>query len=159
MTLATKAIVGIGSAFLLVLALGGCQPRGASSGQMVGSVREFAVEGGDFYFQPKELTAFTGDRVRIVFTNVGKIPHEVEISRLGATDVQLIGLPTNIPEDEMQSLREHAARGTPELWLPAGGKASVEFTVVNPGTYKMACEIEGHVEAGMIGTFTVKPSA
>lgn len=156
MTTTRKAILGIGTAFL-VLALGGCQPQGASRGQMVGNVREFTVQGGDFYFQPKELTATAGERVRIVFTNVGKIPHEIEISRLGATDVQLIGLPPNIPEDEMQSLREHAARGTPELWLPAGAKANVEFTVVNPGTYNMACEIEGHVEAGMIGKFGVQP--
>ena len=141
----------------LVLALPtACQRPVTSSGEVVGNVRESKVEGGDFYFAPKELTAFAGDRVRIIFTNTGKIPHEVEISRLGATDVNLIGLPANIPEDELRSLHEHAARGTPELWLPAGGRATIEFTVVNPGTYKVACEIEGHVEAGMVGTFTVK---
>ena len=144
-------ITGLG--VLLLLA---CQPLVSSSGSMLGNVREFRIEGGDFYFSPKELTAFRGDRVRIIFTNVGKIPHEIEISRLGAEDVKLIGLPAKIPEDEMKSLQEHAARGTPELWLPAGSAATVEFTVVNPGTYKVACEIEGHVEAGMIGTFTVK---
>jgi uncharacterized cupredoxin-like copper-binding protein len=121
-------------------------------------VREFQVEGGDFYFRPKDLTATAGERVRLVFTNLGKIPHEVEISRLGASDVQLIGLPADIPEDEMQSLRDHAARGTPELWLPAGGKATVEFTVTTPGTYKLACEIQGHVDAGMVGTFIVLAS-
>jgi uncharacterized cupredoxin-like copper-binding protein len=155
-----RNLAGLGTALVAAVvataALAACGRPVASSGQMVGNVREFTVEGGDFYFAPRELTAFAGDRVRIIFTNVGKIPHEVEISRLGATDVKLIGLPATIPEDELQSLNDHAARGTPELWLPAGGRATVEFTVVAPGAYNMTCEIEGHVEAGMAGTFTVK---
>lgn len=147
----------VSSTLLIALTMAACQPSALSTGQMVGNVREFRVEGGDFYFQPKDLTATAGERVRVVFTNQGKIPHEVEISRLGATNVDLIGLPANIPEDELKSLREHAERGTPELWLPPLTTATVEFTVTTPGTYKLACEIEGHVDAGMVGTFTVRP--
>lgn len=54
-----------------------------------------------------------GDRVRIVFTNVGKIPHEVEISRLGATDVQLIGLPFELSGP---APRPEPAGGGKEAW-------------------------------------------
>lgn len=119
-------------------------------------VREIKVEGGDYYFKPKDITVTAGQRVRILFTNVGPIAHEFEISRLGAQDVKW-SVPANVtvPAEEKGELDAHAARGTPEIWLPRRSSGIVEFTPVNPGTYKLACEIEGHTEAGMVGTFTV----
>ncbi|MBI2322267.1 MAG: cupredoxin domain-containing protein [Chloroflexi bacterium] len=119
-------------------------------------VREIKVEGGDYYFKPKDITVAAGERVRIVFTNVGPIAHELEISRLGAKDVKWsVAAGVSVPADEKKDVDEHAARGTPEVWLPRRSSGTVEFTPVNPGTYKLECGIEGHEEAGMVGTFTV----
>lgn len=55
-------VAAVGFLTLLALvAVAECQPSTASSGKMAGNVREFQVQGGDFYFQAKDLTATAGE--------------------------------------------------------------------------------------------------
>lgn len=119
-------------------------------------VREIKVEGGDYYFKPKDITVAAGERVRMLFTNVGPIPHVLEVSRLGAKEVKWgVSAGVTVKDEEKKDLDEHAARGTPEVWLPGKASGWIEFTAVNPGQYALKCDLEGHTEAGMVGTLTV----
>lgn len=122
------------------------------------AVKEIKVDMSEFAFQPKDLTVTAGERVRVVVTNVGAVPHEWEVSKLGAENVKW-ATEADVPAEERTSLDEHATRGTPEIWLPAKATGTVEFTAVTPGTYVIKCGIEGHFEAGMVGTFTVSAAA
>jgi hypothetical protein len=90
--------------------------------------------------EPRVLTAVMGERVRIGLRNAGVDPAEFEIVDLKAKDVRFSGLPsTAIPKREMGSMLDRGAQGTPRLWLPAHGRAAVEFTPTDPGTYRVVC--------------------
>ena len=41
--------------------------------------------------------------------------------------------------------------------MPANGQASAQFTVSEPGEYKIYCGIPGHEEAGMVAKLIVEP--
>jgi uncharacterized cupredoxin-like copper-binding protein len=41
--------------------------------------------------------------------------------------------------------------------MPANGRVSTQFTVVEPDTYTIYCAVPGHRQAGMIATLVVEP--
>jgi plastocyanin len=102
---------------------------GVSAGvsAIVGEVKEFTVEGGMFYFSPKEIRVKRGDRVKINFVNKEGL-HDWVID-------------------------EFSVR-TPQI--QAGQAASVEFVADRTGQFEYYCSVGQHRQMGMIGTFIVK---
>ncbi len=90
-------------------------------------VREFTVSGFEYGFDPAELSANRGDRVRLVFRNTGTIEHD-----------------WTIPDWDVS---------TPVIG--PGEEAVVEFTVRQSGTIRYICTVPGHSELGMNGTLRV----
>ena len=102
----------------------------AASEQGFVAARQIMVTGADFKFEPSEITARPGERLRIIFVNAGMAPHNLAIEGLDVT-TQTIG---------------------------PGQQSAVEFTVPAEGEYPMTvfCSVPGHREQGMVGTLIVE---
>ncbi len=92
------------------------------------TVKEFAVGGGGFYFDPAELTVTEGDTVRIVFTNEGGV-HDWVIDEFDAR--------------------------TPII--QAGETSTIEFVADQVGTFEYYCSVGEHRAMGMVGNLIVLP--
>lgn|SRR5690606_19442484 len=83
---------------------------------------------GDFYFEPAELEVQSGQEVTLRLRNVGATIHNFRI-------------------DEFQVDQD----------VEAGRDETITFTPDQAGTFRIICDIPGHVEAGMVGTLRVSP--
>jgi len=92
-----------------------------------GAIRLAADPGGKLAFDTKALTAKAG-KVTVRFANASGIPHAVEIEGKGVEKVT-------------KTITKGNASLTADL---------------KPGTYKFYCPVDGHRQAGMEGTLTVK---
>lgn len=100
-----------------------------SDGMMAkNNVTEIAVEGSEFKYEPSEMNAKAGEPVKIVFRNVGKMPHDFVIDELNVKTAV----------------------------LEPGEEETVVFTPEEAGIYEYYCSVGRHREQGMVGTLTVK---
>lgn len=90
-------------------------------------VKEIRVQGGDFWLKPASVSVNKGDRVKIIFENVGSIVHNLDVDGYGSTEI-----------------------------ISAGNSATIEFVADKAGTVNMWCAVEGHRAAGMEGSFIVE---
>ncbi len=122
------------------------------------NVTEITIEMGQkdakhMYFKPSHLDLETGKAYKLVLMNTDKIKHEFAapevVSKVFTRKVEVIG-----PDDKMIAEIKGNVR---EIELAPGGKAEWFIVPVQPGTnLEMVCEIEGHEEAGMLGSITIK---
>ncbi len=112
---------------------GGQQPAApaqtapAASTAPQGELKEFAVEGSEFKFNPASISVTKGDRVKVTFKNVGKAGHNFVIGDLGVS--------TSI--------------------IPGGSTDTVEFTADKSGTFAFFCSVPGHRAGGMEGHISI----
>jgi uncharacterized cupredoxin-like copper-binding protein len=108
---------------------GGGESSTASSGGGAAQTLKIAADpSGALKFDKSSLTAKAG-KVTIVMDNPSDLPHAVEIDGNGV-------------EAEGETVDKGGV-----------SKASAE---VKPGTYEFYCPVDGHKQAGMEGTLTVK---
>ena len=108
--------------------LGQQQQGGTQVGQEVPEVREIVVSGTEFAFSPSSIQTQAGEKVKIVFTNAGSVPHDLRIEELN------IGTKVIRP----------------------GQTDAVEFQASESGKYTFFCSLAGHREAGMEGNLNVE---
>ena len=89
-----------------------------------GTLKEITVVGTEFSFNPSSISVQAGEKVRIIFNNLGGTVHNLTIEGLG------IGTKTIDP----------------------GKTDAIEFTSPAAGNYNFFCSIPGHKAAGMAGT-------
>jgi P-type Cu+ transporter len=94
-----------------------------------GSASQVAVTARDVRFAPAEVTVRSGSVVVARFTNDDPIFHDWEVEGVANIDA--------------------GAR--------PGQTQRIRFIAPAPGTYRIVCTVEGHAEAGMVGTLTVGP--
>ena len=135
-----KMIVG-----MLALLLSAC--AGASKPST-----EITMELTDFSYTPSSLTIPVGQPVVLTINNTGLVEHDFVVEKINVTDV--VAQNSGSGEHDMPGMGEsspydlHVATG-------AGGTNTLQFTALEPGTYKIFCTVEGHIEAGMIGELIV----
>lgn len=179
-----KHVVGRGI-LLAGLALAACGPQGPTtelpaagapehstgpaaieqSARSARAPREILVRASEWRFDPATIRLVAGQPVRLVFKNLGKIPH----------DIAIVGMPDECPEAEGHSeAAEHGASAmasahhghgaaagpdpggaTVHAIAAAGEVGTAEFTPTRPGTYEMVCTMTGHKDAGMAGQVVV----
>lgn len=93
----------------------------------VDSSQIIAVEGGNFYYKPNEITVKAGKKVTIEFSAKGMM-HDFVVDEL------------NVKSPVIQ----------------AGKTATVEFTPTTPGEYEFYCSVSNHRAQGMKGTLIVE---
>ncbi len=86
------------------------------------------VEGTEFSMSPNEITVNKGEKITIMFKNVGSVAHSFEIHELGITTEPIV----------------------------PGDTTKIILTTENTGSFIYWCDVEGHRNAGMEGTLIVK---
>lgn len=104
-------------------------PASGSAGTMIDSTaKEVIVGGSEFKFLPATLSLKKGETMKLVFKNVGKMPHDFVVEELG--------------------VRTKVINGSDE--------SVIEFTPQEAGTFEYYCSVGKHRAMGMKGTLTVK---
>ena len=95
----------------------------------------FTIRSGDYFYEPKEFRARPGV-ITVTMTNDGpERPHTFNVkNRSGDGDLA-------------KSER-----------VNVGGTATLEFTIMEEGTYEVYCSLPGHADRGQRGTLTVSRS-
>jgi uncharacterized cupredoxin-like copper-binding protein len=125
---------------LLLSACGASQPA-----------TEITVEVTDFAYTPFSITIPVNQPVVLTINNQGAIEHDFVVEEIDVTDIHA--------QDEssgghhMQGM--DAAAYDLHVAIGAGQTNVLEFTALKPGTYRIFCSIQGHVEAGMVGELIV----
>jgi plastocyanin len=101
-------------------------PSAAPSGGASTNLALAADKGGALKFDKSSLSAKAGN-VTITLTNPAPVPHAIAID----------------------------GQGTPGATVGSGGKSTITVNL-KPGTYTFYCPVDGHRQAGMQGTLTVK---
>lgn len=90
--------------------------------------KEYMVNGTEFAFDPAVMEVQVGDRITIIFTNTGTMPHDWVLDEFGVRTAV----------------------------LDPGESETVEFVAGTAGTYEYYCSVGNHREQGMVGTITVE---
>lgn len=132
----SKSLIWITVALLLIV--GGVvmyqsQNKSSSSSsdgitQVDPSLETITVEGTEFSFSPSTITLTEGKKVRLVFKNTGKMPHDWVVDELNAKTKVIKG----------------------------GESDTIEFTPTKKGTFEFYCSVGNHRAQGMKGTVVVQ---
>ena len=100
-------------------------------------------------FTPSEILVKTGQTVRFVAKNAGRITHEMVIGTMADLKAHAA------------AMRQMSGMGHAEpnmVTVAAGQTGALVWMFDQPGTVVFACLVPGHMEAGMIGKVKVDPS-
>ncbi len=100
----------------------------------------------EYALLPKTWNLETGKLYKVTFVNQGKIKHEWVASEF---TLNLWTRKVEVGKVEIKGVIN-------EIELGPGTTADWYFIPIRTGTFEMACEIEGHKEAGMFGKIVVK---
>ncbi len=101
----------------------------------------------EFAFTPNVLALTEGRLVTLVLKNTGQIEHTMASAYLAS---QRLTLKRESREGETDSKWKFVG-------IDPGETAEITFTPQGRGRFPFQCSIEGHAEAGMMGTFVVSP--
>ena len=94
---------------------------------MMEKAREVAVNGDEFSFSPASIRVTKGEKISLVFNNVGNFPHNFTVGELSVATKTIQG----------------------------GGTDTVEFTAEKSGTFSYYCSVGNHRAQGMEGEMEV----
>jgi len=118
---------------------------------------EIVIEMGEkdakhMYFKPDHIELETGKAYKIVFKNTDKIKHEFAapefVTKVFTRKVEVLGADGKMVAEVKGAINE----------VEVAGGGTVEWFMVPVQTGKdipIECAIEGHKEAGMVGTVTI----
>lgn len=137
-------------AFVLLMALatvlaacGGTEPEGMPA-------VELSLTATDIAYDVNRLEVMAGQRVKLTLHNTGALEHDFSIMEMPHTG--------EVMAEEMEDAAHgHEMTLDPEVHVaaPIGDSRRLEFTPSTPGEYEFFCTVEGHKEAGMVGTLVV----
>jgi LPXTG-motif cell wall-anchored protein len=114
---------------------------------------QITVKAGEFFFSPNTITLTVGQPVQLTIVNEGKVDHDLK------SDIPIASLTYQKADNPADEQKENAEQGILDVDYAAGTTAQVTFTPTKAGTYAFNCDVPGHTEAGMTGTFIVKAAA
>lgn len=113
---------------------------------------ETTITMGDFFFDPKDVTAEAGT-VTISAPNEGKVVHELVVFKSDADPASLPVSGGEIDEDALAKEGSELVSEIEDVEPGATKEGSFDFTA---GKYVMFCNLPGHYEQGMYGSVTVE---
>ena len=116
---------------LLAACTGGSLAKPSTGGSGSGG-KNYNITATEFEFKPNQYEAKVGQKVTFKVTNKGTVEHTFVI----------------LSPDGSQELAKISTQ--------PGETKPLEFTPTEAVTYQIVCNIAGHKETGMTGTFTVK---
>ncbi len=116
-------------------------------------VMEIGTDENGMFFKPDHFEFETGKAYKWVLKNVDEVKHELAIGemfeRIFTRKIEVVGADGNMLAEVKGAIQE----------VEIAGGGTVEWFFVPVQTQDMrpiACELEGHAEAGMVGTVTLK---
>ncbi len=146
-----KAVLLLVVLGLAALGLAACGGEEEFKGNLINDDDGLKVVLGDYYLAPERSVVPAGD-IKMTGVNVGALEHEIVILQ---TDLRADMLPQDgalVAEDAIDG--EVIDEIEPDD-LPAGATASKTFNL-DPGSYVLFCNVEGHYALGMFSEFTVR---
>jgi uncharacterized cupredoxin-like copper-binding protein len=107
---------------------------------------EAGEEGAKMFFRPKNLDLKVGTPYKIELVNIGKIKHEYTAAEF---------FPTVAFRKAQDVEGEFKGLLLKEAEVKAGKQMDLYLIPTKAGKFDIICEIDGHSEAGMVGTITV----
>ena len=105
------------------------------------------------FFKPNHIELVTGKAYKIVLKNIDKVKHEFAapefVNKVFTRKVEVLGADGKMVAEVKGAITE----------VEVAGGGTAEWFIVPIQTGKdipMECAIEGHKEAGMVGTVTIK---
>lgn len=123
----SRLLVLTGVVMIVAALIAACGPGSSATTPPPASGKTVNVEGGEFFYQPLDITAAAGEKVTVNFKNTGSVEHTFVIKDLNF-----------------------------KIVAPPGAIKSGTFTAPAAGTtYEIHCDVPGHTEAGMKGKLNV----
>lgn len=118
---------------------------------------EFTVVANDITYDTNDLEVTAGQPVMITFRNESPLEHDFSIPTIPVDGEVFITETGQDQGDHGHDMEEAAIELDVHVAAPVNGGSNVlQFTPTEPGTYEYYCTVEGHKEAGMVGTLTVQ---
>lgn len=127
-----RTIITLTALSILLVACGGSSTPTA----------EIRADMTDLMFNPANFEAPAGTEVTLQLTNSGAVEHNFVILKKGAEYTTGADIK---PEDIIIDAK-----------LAAGESGEFTFKIDEAGEYDVVCNVPGHLEAGMVGTLTIK---
>ena len=110
----------------------------------------FLSMGDDMRFSPASIDVREGETIRIVFRNKGKLRHEwvLGTDEELKTHAEVMRKHPDMDHDEVHMVHVDPGKSDELVWL---------FN--RQGSFRFACLLPGHYEAGMVGVLNVKPKS
>lgn len=114
---------------------------------------ELGTEDGEMQFTPSDLTFETGKLYKMVLVNNSPHKHYFSSDKF-VQSIFTRKVQTYTPDgEETAEIKGHIR----EVEVFAGHTAEWWFVPIQTGTFKdLKCTVDGHEEAGMVGTITIK---
>ena len=105
-----------------------------------------AISAEDIKFDPTVVFVRSGETVKFVITNYGKLSHEFMIGDRSEQEEH---------EREMQSTKGMGHTEPNVVSISPGETKTLVWQFGNEGTLEFACHVPGHYAAGMVGTIHI----
>lgn len=131
---------------------GGDATKAPSGSATDAGAKTVAIEMTDeLVYKPGNLDVGGGEKIRFVFTNVGKLPHDALIGDAHVQDEHEAGA----KEGEGHGSHHHGGEPPPFVTVNPGETKEVEYKFTTPGEVIIGCHQNGHYAAGMKLSITV----
>lgn len=115
------------------------------------AAQEITITAQGMTYQPASFEVTAGQPVRLVLQNDDVVEHDFSIMAF-----PMSGMSSQQEDMPGHNMGDMATQPELHVAAPVGGQGVLEFTPSKPGTYTFSCTIAGHMEAGMLGTLTVR---
>ena len=110
-------------------------------------------------FTPQLWTATQGEKLRIVLTNKGKLPHELVIGTQLEVETHAKDMAKDMTNAAGNPKANHHHQHSNAISVAPGQTKETIWIFDKAGTFTIGCLIGGHFEAGMRGLIEVGPAS
>ena len=142
----------ISASTAVALALGACgnQSQTAKPVIQAAAAQQVMLHGKEFSFSLNTVQLRVGQPVQLTLVNDGTVDHDIK------SEIPIGNLAYQTADNDPDEQAANAADGTFDVDYNQGHTARITFVPTKAGTYQFFCDVPGHKEAGMTGTFVVQ---
>jgi len=111
--------------------------------------QQITLNAKDLSFTPTAVQLMVGQPVQLTVINGGMLDHDIK------SDMPVGQLTYLQADNDQQEQQDNAAQGVLDVDFNKGDTAQVSFVPTTAGTYSFECDVPGHADAGMKGSFVV----
>ena len=116
------------------------------------SAQAITIKGTEFALTPNTVTLTVGRPVHLTLINGGTVDHDIKSA------LPIAGLTYQNADNPADEQADNSANGVLDVDYNVGTTAQVTFTPTQAGSFPFGCDVPGHAQLGMTGTFIVQPA-